>query len=321
MDSTRLFDLPICVIDVETTGASFGYGDRIVEIGAVRLERGQVVQTYQQLINPGRPISGGAAAVTGITNAMLVGQPTFCDIWSIVRAMLRGAVVVGHNVAFDIGFFDGECRRAGETLAGEIGDYPVLDTVRIARKQFGRGGNGLQRLASRLEIAVDTAHRALADCHTTAKVLEQLLIPHGGWEVTLGKAISLQGGATKPRPDPTLKSIIPDEVATALVAGQPVVITYLDATNRRSQRTVTPMFVRRISGTMTLVAQCHLRNEQRMFKLKRILAASPVMDEVESVTRSIEPELPVMQSPSQGRALIDHALKSNLLMSGSALAS
>src|SRR6185312_14991629 len=101
-------------------------------------------------------------------------------------------------------------------------------TVRLARKQFGRGGNGLQRLASRLEVTVDTAHRALADCHTTAQVLEKMLIPHGGWSITLETALLLQGGAAKPRPDPSLRAGIPDEVSSALIAGQRVVITYLD---------------------------------------------------------------------------------------------
>ena len=65
------------VFDTETTGLNPAAGDRMVEIGVVRLERGAVAQTYQQLLNPGRPISGGASAVTGISNDMLIGQPAF----------------------------------------------------------------------------------------------------------------------------------------------------------------------------------------------------------------------------------------------------
>lgn len=347
MDSTRLFDLPLCVIDVETTGASFSYGDRMVEIGVVRLERGAVAQTYQQLLNPGRPISGGASAVTGISNDMLIGQPAFGDVWPAVKRLIQGAVLVGHNVGFDIGFFDGECRRLGESLATEIGEYALLDTVRIARRQFGRGGNGLQKLAARLEVAVDTAHRALADCHTTARVLEKMLHPHGGWDLTLAQALALQGGAAKPRPDPTQKSLIPDDVAAALIAGRRVVLTYLDAASKRSERTVTPMFVRRIGGAMTLVAQCHLRNERRMFKLSRILAAVPALDESPAQYESSAPELaptvvarstpsdpapsdpaPADSAPTNparsdraptGRALLDQALSANLLVTGSSL--
>ena len=286
MDATRLLDLPLldvplCVIDVETTGAAVAYGDRIVEIGVARIERGQIVATYQQLLDPHRPMSGGAAAVTGITNAMLLGQPTFEAVWPVVKPMLAGAVLVGHNVAFDLSFFDGECRRLGSALRGEIGEYAVLDTVRLARKQFGRGGNGLQSLARRLDIPVTTAHRALADVLTTAAVLEKLLGVHGGWDVTLGGAIAMQGGPARPIADPTRKQIVSEEVSVALVAGQRVCITYLDAKQTQSRRTVTPMFVRRIKGVATLYAHCHLRNEQRTFKLDRIIAAVPAVDETD----------------------------------------
>lgn len=274
----KLYDLPLCVIDVETTGASFSYGDRVVELGLVRLELGEVRIAHAQLFNPGRPMSRGAAAVTGICDLMLADQPKFEDAWPVLRPMIHGATLVGHNVGFDIGFLDGECRRFGETLAGEIGEQGVLDTLRLARKQFGRGGNGLAKLAARLEIIVDTAHRALADCHTTAKVLERLLHPHGGWEVTLQAAIALQGGAPKPR-EPRQKLSIPDDVAETLISGRPVTITYLDATMIRSQRTVTPIVVRRMRGHLTLIAHCHTQNERRTFKLDRILAASALETE------------------------------------------
>ena len=282
MDATaRLFDLPLAVIDVETTGACFAYGDRVTEIGVARIEGGRVTATYQQLLNPGRPISGGASAVTGITNAMLVGQPTFADVWPTVRPMLTGRVLVGHNVQFDLSFFDGECRKLGETLRGELGEYAVLDTCRLARRQFGRGGNGLQRLTERLEIAVTTAHRALADCLTTAALLDKLLAVQGGWDVTLAEALRRQGVPPKVPADPTRKLVVSEEVSVALVAGQKVTITYIDTTRVRSQRTVTPQFVRRIRGTMTLVAHCHLREERRMFKLDRILAVVPAVEGAE----------------------------------------
>lgn len=275
MDATKLFDLPLCVIDVETTGSSIAYGDRITEIGIVRIEQGKVVATYQQLLNPGRHISAGASAITGITNAMLVDQPTFSDVWPSVRKMLAGTVLIGHNVHFDIGFFDGECRKLGNPLTGEIGEYTLLDTLKIANKTFGRGGNGLQKLAERLEVSVSTAHRALADCLTTFAVFEKMLVLRGGWDLTLAQVLALQGSGSKTPKDPSRKQIVSDEVAVSLVAGQRVCITYLDAAGQRSQRTVTPMYVRRIRGVQTLFAHCHLRNEQRQFKLDRILAAVP----------------------------------------------
>ncbi|HEY0007857.1 MAG TPA: exonuclease domain-containing protein, partial [Tepidisphaeraceae bacterium] len=258
----------------ETTGASFEYGDRVVELGMIRLEGGEVVASFDRLMNPGRPMSGGAAAVTGITPDMLLGQPSFCDLWSDAKPLLDGAIIVGHNVAFDLSFITGECRRAGRDLQ-EAGDLHVLDTVRIARKQLGRGGNGLQRLAGRLGVEPTTAHRALADCHTTAGVLHRLLEPHGGWQVPVVRAHELQGGFNclskhKPRESP-----LPTEIAEALIDGLPVNITYLDADHRRTNRSVTPRFVRRLRGHLMLFAHCHLKNAQRTFKVDRILSAAP----------------------------------------------
>lgn len=276
MLSSRLFDLPIAVFDVETTGASVDYGDRIVELGIVRLERGEVVGTFERLVNPQRRMSGGASAVTGITNEMLMDQPLFCDVWSHAKTLFEDAIVVGHNVGFDIAFLIGECRRLGCKLCDVLGDLHVLDTVRIARKQLGRGGNGLQRLASRLDIASGGAHRALVDCHTTAKVLHKLLEPHGAWDVTLERAHTLQGRSLTLATTIQKKSDVPDAVTDAMMDGSAVQITYIDASAIRTTRSVTPRNVRRVNGQLTLIAQCHQSNALRSFKVNRIIHACAI---------------------------------------------
>ena len=75
-----------------------------------------------------------------------------------------------------------------------LGKAPVLDTLRLARKRFGRGGNGLEMLSHRLGIQPDGAHRALADAKTTSLVFQELLSPVGGWDLTLADAFFHQGG-------------------------------------------------------------------------------------------------------------------------------
>ncbi len=273
---SRLLDVPICVLDVETTGASIDYGDRVTELGIVRIERGEVVARYEQLVNPGRRISGGASAITGITSEMLADQPAFCDVWEHARVLLQGSILVGHNVGFDLSFLAGECRRFCGALCDALGDIHVLDTVRIARKQLGRGGNGLQRLAGRLGLAPASAHRAMVDCETTAGVLHKLIEPHGAWQITVQRACELQGGAWMLSDVRTRTSVLPAEISEALTDGSAVQIRYLDARNIRTDRVVTPRFVRRIGGSLTLVAHCHLKNEQRMFKIDRIISVLPV---------------------------------------------
>ena len=181
-----LRDTPLAFVDVETTGASADFGHRVIEIGVCRYEGGQCVARYEQLIDPQRRISPGVTALTGISQAMVTGQPTFTGIFPCLLHLLQGAVVLGHNVRFDLGFLRKEFRRCGTELNKALGDNVlVLDTVRIARRRFGRGGNALQSLAPRLGYQPETAHRALADALTTAYVFEKLMEPVGGWGLCL----------------------------------------------------------------------------------------------------------------------------------------
>ena len=83
-----LRDIPLAFVDVETTGASADFGHRIIEIGIVRLERGRIVGEYQQLVDPERRISPGVTALTGITQAMVKGQPTFAQQLPAVLRLL-----------------------------------------------------------------------------------------------------------------------------------------------------------------------------------------------------------------------------------------
>lgn len=275
MPDLLLFDHPIAVVDVETTGSNVAYGDRVTELGIVRIERGEIVRTFSQLIDPKRPVSRGASRITGITDAMLAGQPTFDDVWPIARTLLSGAVIVGHNVAFDLAFLAGESRRARRgSLVDQLGDAPVIDTVKLARKTLGRGGNGLQNLSRRLGITPTTAHRALADCETTAAVLEALLLPRGGWTIPLSVACELQGKSIRLSRCVSYRSTLPELITEALLCSDRVCIEYLDANDVASRRDITPTAVRRWQGQLTLVAHCHTRNERRMFRVDRIARVS-----------------------------------------------
>jgi len=190
----RLRDIPLAFIDVETNGCSARRGSRVIEIGIVRVEGGRSVAEYQQLVDPRRRISPQITLLTGITPAMCAGKPTFAQLAPVIVPLLAGAVVVGHNVRFDLSFLYTELRRAHVAIAEALGKLPVLDTVRLARKQFGRGGNSLLPLSRRLGIDAVEAHRALADAKTTHLLFQELLLPHGGWDLTLADAFARQGG-------------------------------------------------------------------------------------------------------------------------------
>lgn len=285
-----LHKIPLAVVDVETTGASPRWGDRIIEIGIVRYEQGLAVRSYSALIDPRRRISAGVTALTGISQAMVEGQPTFADRLEEILPLLCGVIVVGHNIRFDLGFLASEFRRTGATLtevlcsSGGMSLPPphVLDTVRIARRRFGPGGNALQALSRRLGVFPSVAHRALADAETTGLVLERLLEPIGGFGSMLVDVLGAQGGPMQLEPPGREPEPLPMEILDAIEAGREVRMVYLDREARRSERQVLPLRIRRRRGNALLIAHCHLRNEQRTFKLDRIVTMKPLEPEGES---------------------------------------
>jgi DNA polymerase III epsilon subunit-like protein len=331
-----LRNIPLCFVDVETTGASCAFGHRVIEIGIVRVEHGgKLVTEYSQLVDPQRRIGAGVVALTGITQEMVSGQPLFSDIRSRVVELMQGAVVVGHDVRFDLSFLAGEFRRCRATslfdverstldvrssaceetsnvqrrtsnvevtLMGCLGaKVHVLDTVRIARRRFGRGGNGLQRLAPRLGVEPTAAHRALADAVTTFGVFEKLMESVGGWDICLCDAIAQQGGPMGLLPASPSESLLPLELTEALEAKSTVMMEYVDVNESRTQRVISPQQVRRFKGELILVAHCHLRNDRRNFKLDRIVRLTKTEEEPTTKTRSHE-EVPA--SPLALRAFV-----------------
>jgi DNA polymerase III epsilon subunit family exonuclease len=274
-----LRNTPLAFVDVETTGASADFGHRVIELGIARVEAGRVVAEYQQLIDPLRRISPGVTALTGISQAMVEGQPTFERQLPRAMELLQGAMVVGHNVRFDLGFLRKEFRRGGREITEALGaDVPVMDTVRIARRRFGRGGNALQTLAPRLGVQPTVAHRALADAQTTAAVFERLMEPVGGWDLCLCDAFHQQGGPMGLLPVTPRESLLPLELEEALDQRGAVMMEYLDARQQRTKRVIEPLLLRRSGGELLLVAYCQLRNDRRTFKLDRIVQLTRISD-------------------------------------------
>jgi DNA polymerase III epsilon subunit-like protein len=158
-----------------------------------------------------------------------------------------------------------------------------MDTVKIARRRFGRGGNGLQLLSRRLGYQPPIAHRALADCLTTFQVFEKMLEPAGGWGITLCDAIIMQGGPMSLLPTSPRESLLPLELEEALEQRCCVMMEYLDSNKNRTQRIIEPIEVRRFNGELVLIAYCQLRNDKRNFKIGRIVSLSRLTDVPKSV--------------------------------------
>lgn len=164
--------LRFAVVDVETTGTRADGGDRITEIAVVLVDGLQLGAGYAQLIDPQRPIPPFVASLTGITDQMVRGQPTFGSVAQAVRTQLAGRVFVAHNVSFDWRFVRGECARAGVLLP----ETAQLCTVRMARRLLPfLPRRSLDQVAAHFGIANDARHRAFGDARATAIALVHLL--------------------------------------------------------------------------------------------------------------------------------------------------
>ncbi len=158
------------VVDTETTGARAD--DRIIELAAVRVQGGRIVDRFATLINPGRSVPPFITRLTGITTAMLVRQPLADEVLPDFLKFLGDGVLVAHNLAFDRKMLEAELRRLG--LPGL--NNPTLCTLRLARRLLpGLPASGLDGLIRFYQIPVARRHRALGDAEATAQVLLHLL--------------------------------------------------------------------------------------------------------------------------------------------------
>ena len=175
----RVRDATFVVTDTETTGTA-ARRDRIIEIGAVKVEGGEVVDRFQQLVNPERSVPARITQITGITTAMVFDQPTAAEVLPRYLAFLGDGVLTAHNLPFDERFLAAELKRLGRpALAGSS-----LCTLRLARRLLpGLRSKGLSSLVQFYKINVEGRHRALGDAEATAvalqKFLSQLEFEHG----------------------------------------------------------------------------------------------------------------------------------------------
>lgn len=157
----------VVVLDFETTGLSPNMGDRAIEIGAVKLVDGVVVDTFQALMNPGFRVSSFIEGYTGITNNMLRAAPNCETVMAEFADFISGFNLVAHNASFDKRFLDAELEFAG---AGYHGQFAC--SMLIARRLIQDAPtHKLGDLVRYKQIENDGVfHRALADAEMTAKL-------------------------------------------------------------------------------------------------------------------------------------------------------
>ncbi len=163
------------ILDTETTGLNWRTGNRVVEIGCVELvERRPTGNHFHRYLKPDCDFEQGAQEVTGLTLEFLADKPVFTEVVDEFLEFIRGAELIIHNAAFDVGFLDNELSLAGAQYGRILDHATVEDTLLLARQRFPGQRNSLDALCKRL--GVDNSHRQLHGALLDAQILADVYI-------------------------------------------------------------------------------------------------------------------------------------------------
>ncbi len=238
-------------VDLETTGST-GTVDRITEIGIVEINEDGEVREWSSLVNPQTAIPGFIQNLTGITDAMVAGAPTFADLADEVLTRLHGRLFVAHNARFDYGFLKCEFKRLGLDFKA-----PVLCTVKLSRRLFPQfSKHSLDALITRHQLHMPARHRALAD----AAVLRQFwqLLQAQVPPAELSEAVdALTGRSSWPiHLDAALLDELPERHGVYLFYGDNDLPLYIGKANNLRQRVLSHFSAdHRIAKEMSLSQQ------------------------------------------------------------------
>lgn len=265
-----LDDVPLAVLDVETTGLVPALGHRVIELAILRLEGWQEVGRFEQLINPGRSIPAAASRINRLYDSDVAHAPKFATFAQEIAEILDGTLVVAHNAAFDAKFMAAEWILTGRPPLGN----PCACTLLLAQRRYNFWRNNLRAVAHALEVPAGRGHRAMQDVWVTAQVLRRMLKDLYQWGIhTVGDVVHAQGGAIYLEPEELFA--LPGRLSKAVRKRTPIGIRYVDEDDNITERVIEPCFVANHQGAPYLVAFCRLRNAQRTFRVDRIIGDFP----------------------------------------------
>jgi DNA polymerase-3 subunit epsilon len=251
-------------LDIETTGLSPWFGDRICQIAVVITEGRRIKSTFDLILNPERELSPAASHVNGLDESKLSAAPKFAVITDQLETLLKDAVIVCHNAKFDIQFLDNEYRKLGRSV-----EYPnLIDTLLLARDNFDMESYSLQFLADAFHVSnsLQESH-AMTDAMTAKNIffaMMDALKPNGR---PLDDYIGIYNSPAWPQDG----AYLPIELSEAINSGRRLFIKYMDKDGEISERWISPTEVLGLADYIYLKAYCHTREAERAFRLDRII--------------------------------------------------
>ncbi|WP_124975333.1 PolC-type DNA polymerase III [Ligilactobacillus salitolerans] len=167
----NLKDAVYVVFDTETTGLSARY-DKVIELAAVKMQNGNVLDTFEQFIDPGHPLSQTTINLTSITDDMVRGSKSEAEVFAMFKEFCQGTIIVGHNATFDVDFMNTGYARHDLPEITE----PWIDTLPFARVLYPEMKRfQLNTLAKKLNINLEHHHRAIYDAEATGFIYFAML--------------------------------------------------------------------------------------------------------------------------------------------------
>lgn len=162
---------PFICLDCETTGLESRH-DRLVEIAVTKFNFDEILESYETLLDPERPIPEVTTKIHHITDEMVKGKPKVNTILPHLLKMIGNHIIIGHGIQLDISFISEECKRS--QIPCNLHQNPLLDTLRMARLYGESPVNSLETLRKHFNIADEGAHRAMSDVIVNIEVFKYL---------------------------------------------------------------------------------------------------------------------------------------------------
>jgi DNA polymerase III subunit epsilon len=254
-------------LDIETTGLSPWFGDRICQIAVIVTEGKRIKRTLDLLLDPERELSPSAVHANGLDGTALKGKPRFAEAADQIAEALTDAVIVCHNAKFDIQFLDNEYRKLGRTI-----EFPnLIDTLLMARDHYELPSYGLEQLSKDFQVSTYIqGSRAFSDAVTMKNLFFVMADSLKTVNKTLDDLIGIYNSPAWPQEG----IYLPTELSEAIYSGKRLFIQYMDKDGEISERWITPKDVIGLADYLYLQAYCHNREADRTFRLDRILSVA-----------------------------------------------
>ena len=269
MGSKGMDERDLTFFDTETTGLDPRTGDRVIELAAVRVRGGKVVGSFQELVDPQRPVPAGAFRVNGISDEMLAGKPLMAEVLPGFAKFIRGSCLCAYNAPFDMDFLESEFRLAGMELPEGIA---VIDVLSMARHLLVLERYALWFVSESLGIGGGQEHRALADVELTIEVFKRLSERLTEKDISsLDDMVCLlgRGCAAFDR----MQKVKLEQIRQEIELGSRIRIRYFSRSDPAvTEREVVPRQIMTDRDRAYFTGFCSLKAAERTFRIEGILA-------------------------------------------------